>query len=132
MGYIWNCDFILNLDETTTSNHGSINEEENKSKPQGKKTVRHVEELLTSDTPDKERPSLLRLTLKEKFETIKALDSEVVDLIEGEESAVADEIEQADGYKETILACLVNVRGSRHHTSHSFSSCAKCKPFSTS
>jgi len=47
--------------------------------------------------------------LKEKFETIKALDTEVIDLIEGEESAVADEIEQADGYKETILACLVKI-----------------------
>ena len=73
------------------------------------KTVRHVEEILTSDTPDMERLSLLRLTLKEKFETIKGLDSEVIDLTEGEESTVAEEIEQADHYKETILACLVKV-----------------------
>ena len=56
-----------------------------------------------------ERLSLLKLTLKEKFETIKGLDSEVIDLTEGEDSVVAEEIEQADHYKETILACLVKV-----------------------
>jgi len=53
------------------------------------KTVRHVEELLASDTPIMERLSLLRLTLKEKFETIKGLDGEVIDLMEGEDSIVA-------------------------------------------
>ena len=56
------------------------------------------------ETPNKERLSLLRLT---KLKTIKTSDSEVIDLIEGEDSVVADEIEQADGYKEMILACLV-------------------------
>ena len=37
-----------------------------------------------NDTPDKERLSLLRLNLKENFETIKALNTEVIDLIEDE------------------------------------------------
>ena len=68
------------------------------------KTVRHVEELLASDTPNMERLSLFRLTLKEKFETIKGLESEVIDLTEGEDSVIAEEIEQADHYKKTILA----------------------------
>ena len=49
------------------------------------KTVRHIEEILASDTPNMERLSLLRLTLKENFETIKGLDSEVIDLTEGED-----------------------------------------------
>ena len=35
-----------------------------------------------SDPPDKARLSLLQLTLKEKFETIKLLDAEVIDLID--------------------------------------------------
>ena len=47
------------------------------------------------------------MTLKEKFETIKALDTEVIDLIEDE--SLADEIEQADGYKETIFASLIRI-----------------------
>ena len=57
--------------------------------------------------PDKARPALLKLTLKEKFETIKALDTEVIDLIEDE--SLADEIEQADGYKETTFASLIRI-----------------------
>ena len=56
------------------------------------KTICYIEEVLTSDAPDKARLSLLRLTLKEKFDTIKALDGEII-LIEDE--TLADEIEQA-------------------------------------
>ena len=33
------------------------------------KTMRQIDELLATDTPDKARLSLLRLSLKEKFET---------------------------------------------------------------
>ena len=71
------------------------------------KTICHIEEGLTSDTPDKSRLSLLRLTLKEKFETIKALDGEIIDLIEYD--TLADEVEQADAYKETIFVSLVRI-----------------------
>ena len=71
------------------------------------KTIRHVEEVLTSDTPDKARLSLLRLTLKEKFDTIKALDGEIIYLIK--DKTLADEIKQADAYKETIFASLVKI-----------------------
>ena len=71
------------------------------------KTIQHIDEILATDTPDKARLALLRLTLKEKFETIKALDTEVIDLIEDE--SLADEIEQADGYKETIFASLIRI-----------------------
>ena len=72
------------------------------------KTMRQIDELIATDTPDRARLSLLRLSLKEKLETIKALDAEVTDLIE-EEDALAEEIEQADGYKETIFASLIKI-----------------------
>ena len=71
------------------------------------KTIRHIDEILATDMPDKARLALLRLTLKEKFETIKALDTEVIDLIEDE--SLADEIEQADSYKETIFTSLIRI-----------------------
>ena len=47
------------------------------------KTMRCIEEILSNETHNKERLSLLQLTLREKLETIKTLDSEVIDLIEG-------------------------------------------------
>ena len=72
------------------------------------KSIRHIEEVLARDTPDKERLSLLRLTLSEKLEVVKALDSEVIELID-EEDALATEIEQADGYKETIYSALIKI-----------------------
>ena len=72
------------------------------------KTIRQIEEILTSDAPDKERLSLLRLTLNEKLETIKALDIEVIELIV-EEEALAGEIEQADDYKEGVFRALIRI-----------------------
>ena len=50
---------------------------------------------------------MLRVTLNEKLETIKALDSEVIQLID--DDTVADEIEQADGYKESIFNALIRI-----------------------
>lgn len=49
----------------------------------------------------------MRLTLNEKLETIKALDSEVIELID--DDTVADEIEQADGYKESVFNALIRI-----------------------
>ena len=61
------------------------------------KTVHQITETLGGDTPDRDRLSLLRITLKEKLDTIKTLDAEIVDLID-DEGELADEIEQADAY----------------------------------
>ena len=47
-----------------------------------------------------------QLTLKEKLETIKKLDAEIVDLID-DETVLTEEIEQADGYKETVFSALL-------------------------
>ena len=71
------------------------------------KTIRQIEDILVSETPNKERLSLLRLTLHEKLETIIALDSEVIELID--DDTLADEIEQADDYKEGVFNALIRI-----------------------
>ena len=45
-------------------------------------TVCQITEVLEGNTPDRDRFSLLWMTLKEKLETIKTLDAEIVNLIE--------------------------------------------------
>ena len=44
--------------------------------------------------------------MPEKLETIKNLDAEIVDLIE-DETALTEEIEQADDYKKTLFSALI-------------------------
>ena len=72
------------------------------------RTVRQVTELLGTDSPDRDRLALLRMTLKEKLDTIKSLDAEIVDLIE-DEGELAEEIEQADTYKEGLYESILKV-----------------------
>ena len=69
------------------------------------RTVRQIEEIVAAKEPDKARLALLQLTLK-KLETIKNLDAEIVDLID-DETALTEEIEQVDGYKETIFSAMI-------------------------
>ena len=66
-----------------------------------------VEESLAASPPDVARLSQLKLSLQEKLETLKLLDGEIVDLTE--ENHLADEIEQADGFKERIYAAMVRI-----------------------
>ena len=66
-----------------------------------------VEESLAASPPGVARLSQLKLSLQEKLETLKLLDGEIVDLTE--ESHLADEIEQADGFKEHIYAAMVRI-----------------------
>ena len=72
----------------------------------GTRTVRHIDEIVAAEEPDKARLALLQLALKEKLETIKKLDAEIVDLID-DEAVLTEEIEQADGYKETLFSALL-------------------------
>jgi len=72
------------------------------------RTVRQIAEVLGNDSPDRDRLSLLRMTLKEKLDTIKTLDAEIVDLIEDEEE-LAGEIDQADTYKEGLYESVLKV-----------------------
>jgi len=74
-------------------------------KASGTRTVRHIDEIVAAEEPDKARLALLQLALKEKLETIKKLDAEIVDLID--EAVLTEEIEQADGYKETLFSALL-------------------------
>ena len=73
-------------------------------KASGTRTVRQME-IVASEQPDKARLALLQLTLKERSETTKNLDAEIVNLIH-DEPALTEEIEQADSYKETIFSAL--------------------------
>ena len=52
--------------------------------------------------------SLLKVTLSEKLEVIRALDTEVVELIDDEEALVT-EIQQADAYREEIHSQLLRI-----------------------
>ena len=51
---------------------------------------------------------MFEMTLKEKLETMKALDTKVIDLIEDKE-ALADEIEWADNLKEGNFDALIKL-----------------------
>ena len=52
------------------------------------------------EEPDKARLALLQRALKEKLETIKNQDAEIVDLMEDETT-----FDRGDGYKETNFFC---------------------------
>ena len=70
------------------------------------RTARQIEEALTQDPPDRARLTVLTHTLKEKLETLKNLDTEIADQIE-DETAMIDEIEQADDFKQTLYPALL-------------------------
>ena len=72
------------------------------------RTVRQITETLDDETPDRDRLSLLRITLKEKLQNIKALDAEIVELVD-DEGELANEIEQADANREALYASLLKV-----------------------
>ena len=106
-------DVYLTGEGLKTRWRNTCQKEEDQSRTQGHKayatkTIRQSEDILVSETPDKERLSLLQLTLNEKLQTIKGLDSEVIDLIEIDE-ALASEIEQADDYKESTFNTLIRI-----------------------
>ena len=67
------------------------------------KTIKHVEDILTSDTFNTQK-----MTLSEKLKTITALDSKVIDLIDNEEVLIT-EIEQASDYKEGVFSALIRI-----------------------
>ena len=63
------------------------------------KTMTRVEEMLSSgESLDPSKLNQLRISLREKLEEIKVLDSEILSLVKDNE--VDDEIAQADLYKE--------------------------------
>ena len=60
-----------------------------------------------AEPPDAAKLAQLRMSLKEKLEVLKALDSEVLDLTE--EDGLAGEIEEVDTYKGDIYAVMARL-----------------------
>ena len=71
------------------------------------KIMQQIAEVVRSERPDQTKLSCLQLALNEKFKTIKALDVEVIDLIN--DDGVVDDIERADEFKETIFSSLLSI-----------------------
>ena len=71
-----------------------------------KKTLRQVEEA--SAGQDVSKLTLLKMTLTEKLENLKILDNEIIDRTD-DEAAIADEIKQADEYKEAMYAAMISI-----------------------
>ena len=68
--------------------------------------LNQIDTALTAPTTDSDKLSQLKLSLHEKLEKLKLLDSEIVELTpEGME----DEIEQADEYKENMNRALIMI-----------------------
>ena len=72
------------------------------------KTMTKIDAALTAEPVAVSGLPLLKLTLKEKLEVIRTLDSEVIELIE-EEEALTTEIQQADEYRESIHSYLLRI-----------------------
>ena len=72
------------------------------------KTMGKIDDILGVGSPDTSTLSLMKLTLLEKLETIKVLDSEIVELID-DEATVTTEIEQTDRYRETSHSYLLKI-----------------------
>ena len=72
------------------------------------KVLSEVDALLAEETPEPAKLSGFKLRLEEKLETIKLLDTELLNLIE-EEEVIVKEIERADLYKEGIYQAMVKI-----------------------
>ena len=71
------------------------------------KTITQIDCILLEDSPDMAKLLQLKLSVQEKLETIKILGGELLDLVE--ESELATEIEQADGFKESIYTAIIKI-----------------------
>ena len=71
------------------------------------KIMQQVTELVESESPNQTKLACLRLALNEKLETLKALDVEVIELIE--DDSVVTDIERADEFKETVFSSLLSI-----------------------
>jgi hypothetical protein len=68
--------------------------------------IGRAETQLTAGTPDLDKLSQLKLTLEEKLETLKILDTEILGMVD--DGDMVDEIKQADEFKEGVYAVLKN------------------------
>ena len=68
------------------------------------KVIGRAEDLLALEKPDIDGLSQVKLTLSEKLEVLKTLDAEILVLVE--EGDMAEEIDQADEFKEKMYAVI--------------------------
>ena len=81
--------------------------------------LNQIDTALTAPTTDSDKLSQLKLSLHEKLEMLKLLDSEIVELTP--EEGLEDEREQADGYKENVYRALIMIdKGLETHTQSSY------------
>jgi hypothetical protein len=66
------------------------------------------EEVTSATTPDTSNFALIKMSLTEKLETLKVLDSEIAELID-DEGSLSSEIEAADSFKEGIFAAMIKI-----------------------
>ena len=64
-----------------------------------------ITKLVGSERPNQAKLACLRLALSKKFEIIKTLDTEVIELIQ--DDGLDADIEGADEFKETIFSSLL-------------------------
>ena len=70
------------------------------------RNIGRAEELLSEEYPDDSTLICIKMSLQEKLDTLKNLDGEIVNLLDGE-SVVVDDIEQSD----TCIQLLLEPRG---------------------
>jgi len=72
------------------------------------KLMQQVADIVATetDTPNHTKLSCQRQTLNEKLTTIKALDTEIIELLD-DEDAVVEDIAGADGFKEKFFISLL-------------------------
>ena len=66
-----------------------------------------IDVALGNAMPESDQLSQLRLSLSKKLETLKLLDSEIIELTEDDD--LVDEIDQADGYKENVYHAITRI-----------------------
>ena len=66
-----------------------------------------IDMLLAGESPNLLKLSQLKLSLQEKLDTLKLLDSEILGLID--EGELTSEIEQADAFKEGIYTAMIKI-----------------------
>ena len=71
------------------------------------KMIRKAEDYLAEEPVNYSQLARIRLSLQEKVSVLKHLDSEIVDLVKGEE--VADEIDSTDTYMEDVYDMMAKL-----------------------
>ena len=71
------------------------------------RTLGQIGSALAETPPDADRLSLLKLTLNEKLDTLKGLNSEIIEITP--EDGLEDEIQQSDKYKERTYDALTRI-----------------------